>query len=240
MDLHEALKFDPPDDKVAAALIADLLECQRMHNSRPWNQFWRRTTIRTAYAMVEGLNNFLKQWAYSYHERNIRSMHHRFRVLNIPYPSPIFAQLQPEADLLLLLEKTVVLNDAGKSRFKDSFSTMEQSIRFMFFMTSRIFQTNHLPDYNQQSWNDLKQGVNVRNRLTHPKTAADLDVKEGEIEMIGRGCQWYMDAAAAAMMKAVGNVRQFDEERLAFFEGLPKEKLVALHKSLSDVPERPQ
>ncbi|MBE7158537.1 MAG: hypothetical protein INR62_08920, partial [Rhodospirillales bacterium] len=160
MDLREALKLAAPSGDITRTLINDTQECAHNADSRPWNQFWKRMYVRSAYSMIEGINNFMKQSIYSYHETGIRPLHERFKVLNIT-PPRLFAESQSESELLLLLEKAVSLKPNGSCHIKDAFTPTDASIRFMFEMHKRVFQTDYTPDFAVKGWSDLKVGLLV-------------------------------------------------------------------------------
>lgn len=228
MDLQEILRSEPPCFDIFNVLGADLEECVERHNANPESQFWRRTLVRTMFAMVEGINNLLKQTDYSYHERSIRPVYYIYKALKLAPTSPILAQVQPEWALLLMLDKSVTIKANGKCETKDAFTPMVSSIRFMFDMASRIYQSGFQPDYSAVGWRDLQDGISVRNRLMHPKTPESLNVTEEELGQVQRGSQWFLDSTAAMMSQHVGIIKKMHADLPDSLKELPREKLLAL------------
>ena len=49
-------------------------------------------------------------------------------------------------------------------------------------------------DFRSAGWQALLSGLEIRNRITHPKNRQDMDVTSPEIDVIGRGVFWFLEA----------------------------------------------
>lgn len=51
-------------------------------------------------------------------------------------------------------------------------------------------------DFGTNGWQSLKSAIQARNRITHPKSAADLTITDAEVEMARAGFFWLLDMTA--------------------------------------------
>ena len=228
MGLLDGLGKMEVDIDVGLQLMNDYESGAELLNADPENQFLRRNLVRTAYAAVEGINNFLKRSIYDHHERNIRPTYHAAQVLGLPPMHKMFEQVQSDSELLLLLEHAPTLEKDGNVRLKEAFQPMVTSIRFMFKMAKAIFCYEFAPTFSDHRWHDLQTGIKIRNRLTHPKASSDLIVEADELKVIERGVQWYLDNSAAMMRAEMKEVMGLHESVGEYLRSLPKAKFLAL------------
>ena len=231
MSLLDSLGKMEVDHEVGAQLLDDFERSAELFNADQENQFLRRTVIRTALAFVEGTNNFLKRAIYDYHERNVRPTHHTARVLCLPPMHRMFERIQSESELLLLIERVASLDGDGNVRLKEAFQPMVASIRFMFRMAAAVYRHDFSPDFAAHGWCDLQKAIQIRNRLTHPKTSADLIVADDEIQIVQRGMQWFLDNAGMMMQVESREIEAFHASIGAYLRTLTKEKFLALKEA---------
>ena len=202
-----------------------LNKCKRHANQSTKSQFWRRAFIRSAFALIEGTIHFQKVSAFSYHERNTRPMHDLFQAMGHESPVSIFADTIPTNELALLLDENTEITDKGTCRVKQAFPSMARNIKFTFHMLSRIFKISDEPNYAADGWRLLREGIEIRNRITHPKAFEEFDIADAEIEIIGKGCQWFLDSMVAAMKAITQTLREMEEKTLAWLHSLPPEEI---------------
>jgi hypothetical protein len=98
------------------------------------------------------------------------------------------------AELYVLLEKSYYV-DKGVVKDKDSSATLAQNIRFGLEIAARTHGISQRPDYGDTRCESLQRAIGVRNRVTHPKTAADLEVSDEELADIDASWAWFFDAS---------------------------------------------
>jgi hypothetical protein len=145
-------------------------------------QATRRDLIRTMFAAIEGY-----VWEYRAFVKSI--------VNDIGTVSPIME--------LALTETSYSVNDQGR---------LEEHIRpipvtSMIRLVTKLAE-EHCPelkiDFSTTGWSNLKQTIKIRNRITHPKSASDLEVTPEDIAISQAGFFWLL-ALIADVMEATKN-----------------------------------
>lgn len=62
-------------------------------------------------------------------------------------------------------------------------------------------------DFGTSGWQSLKDTIQVRNRITHPKNIDDLTITNAEIETAKAGFFWLLDMSMQVMEEAVKELR---------------------------------
>ena len=151
--------------------------------------FAHRTVVRTFFSMVEGLAFQMRQVA--------------------------LATLEPYgrlsvAEIALLREERYSLNPKGEPQTKESFQPALSSLLF----TLRTYAKNHgasfTPDVSHHGWQAVQRSVDIRNRVTHPKSVADLALSEEDQKKLVDASHWWkrtlmemFDACDRADLKAI-------------------------------------
>lgn len=145
-------------------------------------QATRRDLIRTMFAAIEGY-----VWEYRAFVKSI--------VNDIGTIPPIME--------LALTETSYSVNDQGR---------LEEHIRpipvtSMIRLVTKLAE-EHCPelktDFSNAGWSNLKQTIKIRNRITHPKSASDLEVTPEDIAISQAGFFWLL-ALIADVMEATKN-----------------------------------
>jgi hypothetical protein len=178
---------EPAADDLRGVLLDDVL---LVLDLEPQNAAHRRAAIRSVYAAVEGLLHELRQ------------------------------ELLAQASERLSREQTTVLKeerysikDSGEVRVDRDHQTLKQRVRF----TVRVVEQLH-PEYKIDfadiGWSHLLASLGVRDRLMHPKSRADLDVTDEELNSALGGLFWFvmfvLDPGRASLraIKAVERMRK--------------------------------
>ncbi len=145
-------------------------------------QATRRDLIRTMFTAIEGY-----VWEYRAFVKSI--------VNDIGTVSPIME--------LALTETSYSVSDQGR---------LEEHIRpipvtSMIRLVTKLAE-EHCPelktDFSNAGWSNLKQTIKIRNRITHPKSASDLEVTPEDIAISQAGFFWLL-ALIADVMEASKN-----------------------------------
>jgi len=125
-----------------------------------------RAAVSVLFAGIEGSLFVLKQ------------MFHDVPQLN--------ASLRPE-DTGFLREKipSPYLNDNGTVDLKNAKIPLGTNVRFLERISNEVLGT-HLDIVNSGHWDDFKDAVRVRDRVTHPRSVDDMGVSEEELKLMTR------------------------------------------------------
>lgn len=145
-------------------------------------QATRRDLIRTMFAAIEGY-----VWEYRAFVKSI--------VNDIGTIPPILE--------LALTETSYSVNDQGKLEEHNRPIPVTSMIRLVTKLAEE-----HCPelktDFSTTGWSNLKQTIKIRNRITHPKSASDLEVTPEDIAISQAGFFWLL-ALIADVMEATKN-----------------------------------
>jgi hypothetical protein len=64
-------------------------------------------------------------------------------------------------------------------------------IGFSLMASFRMFRTPMSFDRSTTNWQNLVQAVRIRDRITHPKTLADVTISDAEIKIIDEFGRWF-------------------------------------------------
>lgn len=152
----------------------------------------RRELLRTLFAAVEGF-----AWAYREHVR--------FAAKSIDMLSV--------AEELALSEVTYQVSEYGKVTAQPRFISIIATIRLASKIAMRLSPDLEIR-FDTSDWNRFRLAIAMRNRLTHPKRAADLVVGDADVADCISAFFWLVDiasdgmeAANAAMSKYLGEFR---------------------------------
>lgn len=90
-----------------------------------------------------------------------------------------------------MLEQSFSVNDRGIVYEQPRFLPLTTAVRLVVQVINRLRPSYEL-DFNQSGWASLKNTVEVRNRLVHPKTLADLEVSENEVKDAMAAFKWML------------------------------------------------
>ena len=214
-------RFRPPDSAVIDILLADVKKSAR-HAERTQNsQFWRRSYVRSAFAFIEGAIHFLKADALSHHERNLRVMHMIFQAVGKGLKD--YPPLLGPGELYALLEETIEIDSHGACRPRALKLSVDRNIRFTFQMLARLYEIP-VPDYSK-NFVFLKNGSDIRNRITHPKVHNDVDISDAELAIIQKACQWMIDQFSAVILQVCKHLSKRERELISWVHTLDSDEL---------------
>lgn len=140
-------------------------------SSEPNIQPWRRAYIRALFAYIEGITYRMKAQAFSAYTAG-------------------GAQYTRE-ELAIILEESYSLNDKGEVVTRSIFNSTHKNVRFAFNMYARAWGVIFILDCSDHKWASFKKAIGIRNRVTHPKTLADLNVSDEDMQILREGAYWY-------------------------------------------------
>ena len=134
--------------------------------------FWSRTFIRTTISLIEAELFILKQEILTYCEENS-------------------IQLNPEL-LLLLNNKKYEINSNGQIKERLLQVRLKDDIKFSFSQIGNIKGHKLCKDFEDSGWSKVVSTILVRNRLTHPKMAEDINVSKQEVNDCKHAFKWFI------------------------------------------------
>lgn len=146
-----------------------------------------RMLIRSMFAAIEGSIYCLKQLAFSMNTSE----------------GPLTLD-----ELLICREATFGLKDNGEVYRDRMRLKFEPNLKFAFKAIAKVMHEVVRLDTNCPGWNRLVQSVKVRNRLAHPKRAADLDLTDDELRHAIEGYVWFEEQIGSLFRSASARAKQ--------------------------------
>jgi hypothetical protein len=156
-----------------SVLHSDFYTCSERLNKEGGSQYWRRALVRAFFAKVEGVIYCMKRIAHSC----------RFQ------PGVEFS----DGELMVLIEKTYQPNDKGEVYEQRMQIPLKTNIKFAFSAYARAYLVDYKLNVGDNRWNDFKKSLLVRDRLTHPKEARNLEVSDEELGCLQRAFDWFSE-----------------------------------------------
>lgn len=164
--LRGLIKAKDNSEKLFQIMFADLKHASGEMKANADNQFWRRTTIRTVAATVEGIIFCFKQTA------------HATGVMN---------GFTFSAKELSFLNEGVSVSEVGK---KQRFSSFRENLKDTFKLFAKANKTSCPTDFNSDGFAALCETYELRHRLVHPKSYMTFCVNDQEKERAGEAIYW--------------------------------------------------
>ena len=158
----------------------------------------RREAVRTMFAAIEGL-----VWVYREHVRVVAD--------DLGFVTPLLD--------LALQEKTYNVSDRGDLIELTRFIALPSMVRLSTGLAEKAFPP-FKADFSHVGWSKLKKAIIVRNRLTHPKGVADLQIDQDELLTVRSGFYWLLALAIEMMDAAKTALADFNEQAHEILEAL--------------------
>jgi hypothetical protein len=103
-----------------------------------------------------------------------------------------YINISPE--ILMFLKNTKYdIRENGDIKQKYNQTTLKADIKFTFKQVCSLKFFTLKFGYSDRRWSQLLKTIDVRNRLTHPKTLADQTVTNSEVEDCVASLEWFFD-----------------------------------------------
>jgi len=159
------------------ALRADVDRCEQLFAAAPKDAFVRRTLVRTIFAQIEGLAASAIEWA-RYYADDTSALKDNYAL----------------AERLVLSGRVAALDDKGVAQIAPDRNRARTTARLRFVLSLVGRGAEQLPDVDCSGpgWAALLDGLRVRDRLMHPKVAADVDVTDIDLQRARDGRAWFV------------------------------------------------
>lgn len=95
---------------------------------------------------------------------------------------------------VFLSETRVVVDENGAAALEhvhsDTLSNLKQTLK----IAASKFELDWTPNFGTQDWEKLSRSLELRHRITHPKTTAELTISDSELDMHKDAFVWFLKA----------------------------------------------
>lgn len=97
-------------------------------------------------------------------------------------------------ELHALKSESISIRRNGELTTSQRFFPFQERMLFVLKVAARLINPEGAPDMQNKNWPSVAKFISIRNRLTHPKTLADLEVTEEEIDDLNRAQDWIRES----------------------------------------------
>lgn len=90
-----------------------------------------------------------------------------------------------------LSEKTFVVKDNGDVSQRDQFLQLERKLRAVYRAAAHCFQLELVVNFGDGGWESFRSALDIRDRITHPKTFEECHVEGDDLDTVDRGHTWF-------------------------------------------------
>lgn len=190
--------------KITFKLLDDARYSAQHFQQELENQFWRRTLCRNTFAAIEGIMFRMKQLALKAHV--------------------VHSVQLTLGEKALLREETYYIQKNGKVRSTPNHPSLTYNVRFAFRVLAKATNCSFSLDVAGQGWEHFVTAYKVRNRLTHPKLADDLEVSNTEMSSLMAASSWFFSQLNELNDLMTERSNQMFDEKLATVDYSPKQR----------------
>lgn len=150
------------------ALLTEDVIAARERLTVSHTQTARRDVVRASLAAIEGMI-----WVAREHVRTVLVS---------------LEQLTPIADLAMR-ELSYTVSDRGQPIEQVRAVPLLTAVRLVVWQ-ARIISPEISVEFSAAGWSNLRDAVNIRNRITHPKPDQDLSISDDDLAVVGSGMSW--------------------------------------------------
>lgn len=189
---RELLILNNDTRKMTEIFLDDLSKGMKKTEEEPEDECWRRLVVRTAMSQIETMCFRLKKY--------------------VLFLSPfLHKKISPKDEMWLKEEK--VEKKKGEIKRKKFFPEAKENLKFAFKMYGWMLNFEFNIE-KIEGWESYKKAVEIRHRITHPKSISDLEVSLKDYDIVGSTYQWFSDCFTELRLKAK---QKFDELKIKDF-----------------------
>ncbi len=172
---------------ILTAFGADLRELNKVRDKLGDSPFVARVFVRTIFSIFDGYAWYLKQRA-------------------LEGAATAGVEFTPQ-ELEIIHEERVKTLQSGETKTVPSIVQTKENLKFAIRAYARVRRTE-APLPNNALPAEFHAVSDVRNRITHPKSAADFDISKAEANALGRLLEWFMGLIAWADQGEQDNISE--------------------------------
>lgn len=108
-------------------------------------------------------------------------------------------------EIHVLREKKVII-DSGQAVIKDNFQNGKSMLLFTINSYAKFIDYDFKVDTSRHEWCEYKKLIIIRNRLTHPKSSAELIITLEDMDVIEDGNIWLGEIFNNLLSNSTGNI----------------------------------
>jgi hypothetical protein len=151
----------------SAQILESDLNSARGHDGDKLTPYQARTAIRALSAYIEGVLFQMRQIAL-HSDANLKS-----------------------EELFLLQEVRPFLNKKGGVELKDSYEPFANTMLFTLKVFPQVHGVEHTVNTADHGWESMKKFIDLRNKITHPKSSRDLTITKEEWDIFISALNWF-------------------------------------------------
>lgn len=156
-------------------------------NANEDNQATRRDLTRTAFAAIEGL-----VWIF------------REAVVTVAEETNGLEDGEKE----ILQERQLSVSEQGKISVQARFLGLIPTVRLIARIASRISGAEYF-DFGASEWDGFRKAIAIRNRITHPKSAADLHLSKADVDQVISALFWFLETHSGVLAATLHTQKAF-------------------------------
>ena len=157
--------------KPLIALIQDAIEVQKFLDANE-NQCTRRMLVRSLFAYFEGSVWLIKQSC-------------------LKATCEVCRKVRSPENEGLLLDESYEVGENGKVKVRPRFTPLASNLRFAFSTFSELSGVEIDVMSETHHWQNFKAAIEIRNRITHPRSEEDLHISDEEFAKCKDAENWF-------------------------------------------------
>ena len=136
------------------------------------SQMLRRAFVRSCWAYVEAVTFAVKRYTFSACQLGT-------------------VDLAPDDHAFLGDVRLIVDAEGNIAVQKDLTKTLD-NVKRTFKLSARIFGVDWKPDFGSEGWRGFRDSLQIRHRLTHPKSVGEVTVSPEDMQTQREGIMWFI------------------------------------------------
>jgi hypothetical protein len=159
-------------------MIEDLETINRFLIDDPLNECLQRVFVRTLYSFIETTCYIWKQAAHLKESSDLAS-----GMIKEPRLS--------NKEISMIFEESYYVSENGNVGSRPCYAEASRNFRFALKVFEKTFGYGMSFVFNDKGWASYLKGLQIRNRLTHPRTVSDIVISDEEHEIINEVFDWF-------------------------------------------------
>jgi hypothetical protein len=94
---------------------------------------------------------------------------------------------------------TELSKDEVNGLSRKDFRRFSSNLKFSFGVFARTYGSSHTLDTLSKGYLEFMTAAKIRNRVTHPTTVSDLEIRDHEVGTLREALAWYVDSSRALL-----------------------------------------
>lgn len=90
-----------------------------------------------------------------------------------------------------LAEHTYMVADNGTVSARNQYLQLRRKLRLVYRLAAETLGQPFAVRYDDHGWQQFGEAVEIRDRITHPKTYADCEISGDDLDTVDRGHEWF-------------------------------------------------